>query len=147
MLFIIATKRQGQEIKIFFSSDPNTIHLCEAVKNQTQQIWENFQVRYASKQYMLLKITRHFSQHSNSPHTETQDDEQNLSYSGTGGKTEVMIKRSQSNLSYETEVPTGICQFRAVVCRMETRQTEKGRETNPTYCFLITWQQEVRSRT
>ena len=79
MLFINSTKRQGQEIKIFFSSDSNTIPLCEVAKKlETANLGKISGERYASKYFILLKISLSQSLHSNSSHTALQENEQNL---------------------------------------------------------------------
>lgn len=90
MLFINSTKRQGQEIKIFFSSDSNTIPLCEVAKRvQIANLGKISGERYASKYFILLKISLSCSQHSNLHHTATQDDEQNLFPPYIGSNSEV----------------------------------------------------------
>lgn len=80
MLFINSTNRQGQEIKIFFSSDSNTIPLCEAVKKlEIANLGKISGERYASKYFILLKIPLCWFQHSNSYHAAIQDDDQKVS--------------------------------------------------------------------
>lgn len=79
MLFINSTERQGQEIKIFFSSDSNTIPLCEVAKKlEIANLGKISGERYASKYFILLKISLSWFPHSNSPHTAILDDEQDL---------------------------------------------------------------------
>lgn len=58
MLFINSTNCQGQEIKIFLSSDSNTIPLCEAVKKlETANLGKISGERYASKYFIYAKNT------------------------------------------------------------------------------------------
>lgn len=58
MVFISSIKCQGQEIKIFCSSDPNTIPLCEVAKKlEIANLGKISGERYTSKYFILLKIS------------------------------------------------------------------------------------------
>lgn len=105
MLFINSTSRQGQEIKIFFSSDSKTIPLCEVAKKlEIANLGKISGERYASKDFILLKISLSWSQHSNSHHTAVQDDEQNLFPPYIGSNSEV-IQRSKVTCLMTSKFP------------------------------------------